>query len=281
MNENDVLQNQKRNTPPLTDNTYVQELFAVLQDNGKDTQGLAALIGYVGDMESFVKRAEDRIADMKTQLAEMKEVQNHPVKTALQNTVKALEAKVAEVKERIAALKTDIIEGCKAAVTAFKENGIAALNNLARFFHVKDGLLAIDRGAAQSVRHCDKAIAEINSFAANYHAAGRAIRNMGRIVIGRAPVDAAKENGKLAKALAAPYKAEKLMLAVIQKSIGKTVAALDGMAERQAVANLMRRVERGDKPDLLAQIAANKQRVAREKLALPARDCGRTAGMEV
>ena len=108
---------------PLSENQYVKELFSILQDNGRDTSGLSALIGHVGEMENFIKRAEDKIADMKSQLSDMKEVQNHPVKAALQTAIKTLETKVAEVRERLSDLKNNIVEGCKNAVAAFKERG--------------------------------------------------------------------------------------------------------------------------------------------------------------
>lgn len=266
---------------PLSENQYVKELFSILQENGKDSSGLAALIGHVSEMESFVKRAEDKISDMKGQLAEMKEVQNHPVKSVLQNAIKSLETKVAEVKERIAELKTNIIEGCKSAVEAFKEKGVAALNNLAKFFHIKNGLKAIDKSAEQSVKQCDKAIASINSFAENYHAAGRAIKNIGLIIIGREPVDTKKENGKLTKAVAAPYKAEKAMLNGIKKAVDKAITALEVMEERQTAKKQERQAERAERPDMLAKIAKIKERVEREKSELPTPERSKTAGLDV
>jgi len=281
MNENTNMTNETANSPLLEQNEYVQALFTILQENGKDTKGLAALIGHVSEMESFVKRAEDKIAVMKDQLAEMKEVQNHPVKTALQNAIKSLETKVAEVKERIAELKTNIIEGCKSAVQAFKENGAAALNNLAKFFHIKGGLKAIDKSAEQSVKQCDKAISNINGFAANYHEAGRGIKNMGLIIIGREPVDVKKENGKLAKTVAAPYKAEKAALNGIKKAVDKAIAAFDGMEERQAAKKQERQAERAEKPDMLAKIAKNQERVEREKRELPTPERAKAAGLDV
>ncbi|GHU58605.1 hypothetical protein FACS1894133_3670 [Clostridia bacterium] len=281
MDENSTLQNNTGNSPPLAENQYVQELFSILQDNGKDTKGLAALIGHVSEMENFVQKAENKISEMKSQLAEMKEVQNHPVKTALTNAIKSLEAKVAEVKERIAELKTNIIESCKSAVEAFKEKGVAALNNLAKFFHIKNGLKAIDKSAEQSVKICDNAVKNINEFAQNYHAAGLAVKNMGRIIIGKEPVDAKKENGVLAKIAAAPYKAEKAAMNGIKKTVDKAIAALDGMEERQAVKQTERQAEHAKKPDMLAKIAKNKERVEREKRELPVPERTKAVGAEV
>jgi len=68
---------------PLADNTNVQELFSIMKENGKDTAELTALLGYVKQMENFVKSAEGQIADMKSQIMDMKEIQKHPIKTAL------------------------------------------------------------------------------------------------------------------------------------------------------------------------------------------------------
>jgi len=281
MSESTTTTNDAANSAPLAENQYVKELFSILQENGRDSTGLAALLGHVSEMESFVKRAEDKIADMKSQLAEMKEVQNHPVKTALQNAIKTLEHKVAEVKERITELKHNIVEGCKNAVAAFKEKGAAALDKLASFFHVKDTLKAIDKSMEQSVRQCDKTIANINEFASQYHTAGRAIKNMGRMLIGKEKIDAKKENGLLAKSVAAPYKAQKAALTGIKKAAVKAIAAIDRMEERQAERKTERQAERADKPDMLAKIAKNKERVEREKLELPTPEREKAKGAEL
>jgi chromosome segregation ATPase len=93
---------------PLSENQYVRELFSILLDNGRDTGGLSALLGHVSEMEAFVKNAEDKISAMKDQLAEMKEIQSHPVKTALQKAIKSLEHTVSVMKDRIGKLKSQI-----------------------------------------------------------------------------------------------------------------------------------------------------------------------------
>jgi hypothetical protein len=255
---------------PLAENPYVQNLFAILNDNGKDTKGLAALIGHVSEMESFVKRAEDKIADMKTQLAEMKEAQGHPVRTALQGAIKALETKVAEVKERISELKTAITDGAKSAVAAFKENGAAALGNVAKFFHIKGALKAIDKSVDRDIAICDRAVATIGKFAENYHEAGRGIKNMGLIIIGREPVDQKKENGKLAAVMSAPYKAEKAAMNGIKKAVGATLQRLEQIESAQEAKQVRRVIEK--KPSVLDELDANVKMLAEQDLARPAPD---------
>ena len=174
---------------PLAENQYVKELFSILGDNGRDTSGLSALLGHVSEMENFVKRAEDKIADMKAQLETIKEIQDHPFKAKLQNAIKSLETKVAAMKERLADLKAGIVESCKNAVQAFKENGIAALNNIASFFKIKPTLEAMKKQNEAAIRDDVKAIEKIEVFSAQYHTAGRALKNMARMAVGKKPID--------------------------------------------------------------------------------------------
>ena len=276
MNENGTPQGDNS---PLAENEYVKQLFGILQDNGRDTSGLSALIGHVTEMEGFVKRAEDKIADMKSQLAEMKEVQNHPVKTYLQNAIKTLETKVAEMKERIGELKNSIVEGCKSAVQAFKDKGIAALNNLASFFKIKNGLEDWNKGIDGIIRTDDKAVAKIEAFSAEYHSAGRAIKNMARVAIGKEPIDAKKEAGKLSKTLAAPYKAQKAVLVKLKGSIENAIKRLEQLGDTAAEKKAERALVK--KPSMLEKLAANKERVEQAKRETPIPERAKAQGLEV
>lgn len=254
MNENGI---------PLAQNPYVQELFEAMYESGRDASGLVALLGHVSDMENFVKRAEDTISDMKSQLADMKEVQNHPVKTALQNTIASLEKKVAEVKVQLSELKNSIVESCKSAVAAFKEKGAAALDNLASFFHIKDGAQTWQRNIDSIIKADDKAVAKIEAFAVQYHSAGLAVKNMARVAIGREPLDARKETGKLAKALGAPYRAQKSAVTGLRNSLDKVIASLDALDAKTTEKQAERVMEK--KPSLLARLEVNKVRVKEEQ----------------
>ena len=274
---------EKKTTPGLdinlAENQYVKELFAILGENGKDTTGLTALIGHVSEMEGFVKRAEDKIADMKTQLAEMKEVQKHPFKTYLQSAVKLLEAQVEKVKSRLAELKINIVNSCKSAVDAFKEKGISALNNIASFFGIKKGLDNWKKEIDVMIARDDKTIAKIEAFSVEYHSAGRAIKNMARVAIGKEPLDAKTEAGKLAKAFAAPYKSQKSALISLKKSIEKAIAKLEQLDSIATEKKAERAIEK--KPSLLDRLEKNKERVAQAKLDLPTPERAKVQGVEV
>lgn len=271
------------NGAPLSENQYVKELFSILHDNGRDDTGLSALLGHVNEMEDFVKRAEDKIADMKSQLAEMKEVQNHPVKTALQNAIKNLENLVSDMKEQLSALKNGIIDGCKNAVAAFREKGVTALDKLASFFRVKSGLQDWKKNVEKGIRTDDKAIAKIALFSKEYHSAGRALKNMARVVIGKQPIDEKKEAGKLAKTLSAPYKAQKAVLTGLGKSLDKAIASLDGLEAKALTRQEIKQAKRiaAKKPSLLGQLQENLAVVEQAKREHRAQERTATKGAEI
>ena len=265
---------------PITENEYVKELFGILKDNGKDTSGLAALLGHVSEMENFVKRAEDRITEMKSQLDTMKEVQNHPVKNTLKNTIKALESKVAEIKAQISELKNNIIAGCKNAVTAFKSKGISVLRNIASFFHIKSGLQAMKNNIDSSINNCDKVVIKIETFAKEYHSAGRHIKNMARVMVGKEPLDTQKEAGKLAKMVAAPYKAHKSVLNGLKNTIDKAVIKLEQLGQSVDVKRSGQTAVK--KPTLMERLEANKEKVKQRELEKSAQErAPKSKGLEV
>jgi chromosome segregation ATPase len=264
---------------PLSENQYVKELFSIMQDNGRDTSGLSALLGHVSEMETFVKNAEEKISVMKDQLAEMKEIQNHPVKTALRKAIKSLEHTVSVMKDQIGKLKSQITDGCKSAVTAFKENGISALNNLAKFFRVKPLLSAINNNATRDIGVSKDAISRINEYAKQYHTAGRAIKNIGRMFTGKDPIDDVKQAGVIAKTLSAPYRANIAIQNGIKKAVGKAADAIDELDAAATVKQAERMRER--KPSLLGNLAAKKEIVAQKKLEIPTPERAKTAGLEV
>ena len=266
----------------LADNQYVKELLAILKDNGKDASGLNALLDHVKDMEDFVVQAESKIEVMKTQLNDMKEVQDHPIKTALEKAIKTLETKVAEIKAHISELKTNIVEGCKNAVNAFKEKGAAALDKLASFFNIKRGLQSMGKNIDDSVKLDDKAVAKIEAFSAEYHKTGRHFRNMGRVLTGKPPVNAVKESGRLAKVVSAPYRADKACLIAMKRTVEKMIGALERLEQKTAANRVDKAAEPAEKkPSLSEKLKTNKELIKQLDLEKMKQERVKTPGIEV
>jgi len=264
---------------PLIENEHVLDLLDVLERCGKDTSGLTSLINYVSEMDGFVKRMEDTISSMKTQLDSMKNSKDQPLKNYLSNTIAALEEKVAILKEHINNIKSQIVESCKKALTAFKETGISALSNIASFFKIKRDMIQYVKNVDNIINANDKTVSKIEAFTKQYHAAGSHIKNMARVAVGKESLTTVKEAGKLSKAVAAPYLLQNKVLRKMKSSTEKAISGLEKMEEKQAEKKAERELVK--KPSLLEKLAANKNRVEQTKLDVPIVERAKAHGVEV
>lgn len=232
----------EQNNQPIAENEYVKEFLAVLQSNAvSGSKEFLEMIGHVGALEQRLAEAVD---ELKTMRQELEKVQNHSLKAVLQRSYKALENNVAVMRQRLSELKSHIIDGCKNALASIREHGITALNGIARFFHIKPVLESMRQLADSSIRIAEKAIDKIQSFATEYHAAGKHLKNMGRTLVGKPPVEGAKSPGKIAKLFAAPYRADRACMVSARKTIDKAVDSLSRLEQaaqhRQSVLKTMR-----------------------------------------
>ena len=230
------MENSKMVAVPLLENEYVKELLAIMEAN--DTPGrrdLLAVLAQVGAMERQLNAAVTELAALRRELNAARE-QAHPVKTALQNTGAALEKNVADLRDKLSTVKQNVIDGCKNAVDTFKEKGISALVNIARFFKVRPMLEDMRGELSNGIRADRAAMVKIKAISTEYHEAGRHIKNMGRTLMGKESVSDAKPLGKLAKSLEVPFKAELSCLSAMKRSVETALsrlAALERAAERK------------------------------------------------
>lgn len=226
----------EQSTVPLLENEHVKELLSIMEaNNAPDRKDLLAVLGQVGAMERQLDAAVKELAAMRRELNEARE-QAHPVLTALQNAVKTMEKNVASLRERLDAVKQNVIEGCKNAVDAFREKGISALDNIARFFKVRPILESMRGSVTRSIALEDKTISTIEAVSAEYHQAGKHLRNMARAMTGREAGQTVKPIGKLARALEAPLKMERACLVSMKKNLETALsrlAVLEQSAERK------------------------------------------------
>lgn len=257
----------------LYDNVYIKEVFGILKDNGKDTTGLTALINHITNMENIVKIAESRIAQIESQLSKINEIQNHPIRNVLQGTKNALERKVAGIKEQLAELKIKIINGCKNAITAFKDKGADALDKLASFFKIKNGLQSISKDIDDCIKLDNKAIAKIETFSKEYHETGRHLHNLVRTITGKPLIDTAKESGKLAKTISAPYKADRAIQLKMKAVVTSMIKGLEHLEQRAAAKRETKSAEKTTttekKPSLEEKLRANKEIIKQKDLEKP------------
>lgn len=257
-------------SPPLSSNEHVNELLDVMRENSVDTGELLAVLRYVGMVERQLDTAVNELQAIRREMADMRETQNHPVRTAMQNAVAAMEEKIAVMRERLEAVKAGIIDGAKNAVAAFKEKGITALHSVASFFNVKGSLQSLRNSLNAGIKEDERAIAAIEAVSAKYHEAGRRVKNMGRALTNQELVQDAKPTGKLAKTLEAPFKREKECLT---SAVNDVNAAIRGMERLEAAAARIRETrtaaKTGAKPSILKGLDAFKEQIAAARKDAP------------
>lgn len=134
---------------PLSKEDSVQELLGILvqfQEKGL-FDSLMETVNHVQDMERTVAKMEDQIKDMNRELSEVKKQNEHLVKKAdetvrdrLAERVSEAEKKVAYVKMKLSGFKEKIREKCRQVVSGVKAQGKRALNGMAGFLRLREGV---------------------------------------------------------------------------------------------------------------------------------------------
>ena len=242
----------------IIENVDLQEFFKILRDtNSPSINEMIDIVRTIGSMEKYMEAATNELATMRLQLAEM-EAKNHPVQTSLNNAVISMQFHVLQIREALTELRDNFITGCKNAVDVFKEKGIAALNNVSQFFNIKPSLENLCNELNKGIQQNDKAIAKIKTISTEYHETGRHLKNIGRAIIGKELIQQANPNGKLAKALTAPYRAE-----------GKRLAVMKNCAEK-VIGSISRLEERAEKPSIAATIQKYADQISQQQATTPA-----------
>ena len=250
-------------TAPIMDNPDVKELIAILtQHDSPGLLDLRAILSQLTAMEQQLEATVKELAAMRRDLAEM-EKRNHPLKTVMQKAVISMQAQVLDLRDKLGQLKQAVINGCRNAVAAFKEKGITALDNLARFFKVRPILEALHTGADKAAHAADRAVTNIETASTRYHEAGRNIKNAGRALTGKEAVQEATPQGKVAAAFALPFRAVGAGCRNIRNRAIITVSKLKQLEEKA-------------KPSIYKDMEKHNEQIQREERAAPKRTRGKS-----
>lgn len=260
----------KTTNAPILENEHVKELLAVLRENNSpSTKDFLALLNQVNAMEKQLDAAVKELAAMRQELKTAQE-EKHPVKNTLQKTVIVMQGQVLDLRDKLAELKQNFIDGCRNAVATFKETGISALDNVARFFKVRPILETIRDTLTKNIAYDDKAIAKIEAISTEYHQAGRHLKNMGRTMLGREAVLEVKQPGKLVEVISAPFRAERSHFSSIKSHIEKSLNTLARLEERAAE----------KKPSIREALATHNEKIAQAQKDAPTTERPRPVNAE-
>lgn len=221
---------------PPAGNREAAELLSILREHASPSfKDFQELLDRVGTMERQLEAAVQELAAMRRDLAEM-ERRRHPAANAMRKATIVIQAQALELRERMSALKEAVTDGCKSAVSAFRKQGIAALDNITRFFQVRPLLEAVQEQAAHAAEAADRAMGRVEASSRAYHEAGRHLKNACRALTGRESVQEARQPGKAAKAATAPFRATGACFRGIAKgaaSAANRLGRLEQTAEQQ------------------------------------------------
>lgn len=221
----------KGKSQALQDYESVRELLALLKEHqSPGREELMVALGQVAEMEN---RLAEAVAELKAIREDLTQMPRQPLKTALQESVIGLQDRLPALRDSLTQLKAGIIEGCKKALVDFRARGVMALDNVSRFFHFKSVLEAVRSSINACIRIDERAIAKIETMSAEYHEAGRHLKNMGRAAMGKEGIREARPTGWLAKTIQAPYRAELACFMGAKSNLDKAIASFDRL-ERSA-----------------------------------------------
>lgn len=211
------------------DEPAVQELLKVMAaNNAPGQEDLLAVFQQIAGLEKQLNAAVEELAAMRRELAQARE---SPVKRTLQAIVGKLEKSVAVLREHLEGLKHSVVEGCKKALSSFRERGVSALAHTAQFFHVRPALETVERELGKAVAYNERALSVIDTASREYHEAGRHLKNILRAVRGQEPALEAKGPGLLARGLSAPFKQEYRLFSAMKARAGGAIGRLEHLEQ--------------------------------------------------
>jgi len=251
---------------PIRREENVKIFLKTASENQINTKDFQNLLDYAGKLENLLVQYEENIKLIEGQLDEIKEIQNHPIKNVLHNTQKDIKENYKKTKSGLAKLKDNIVNFCKKMVEKIKHAALSAVSKVASVMKIQESLEYISKCAAKNNDICGKAIKDIEDIGKEYHAVGRALKNIGRIVTGKEPINEPKENGKLVKALCKPYRLCKSISAKIEQ---QTYAAAKNLSDFHVTIQLKSKPQKESPIQQFARMEAKQNELQKAQVAKP------------
>lgn len=253
---------------PLADNTEVSKLIQILTNENlnAESKNFLALVQYMDTMEKQFNKVLDELQEIKQQINDMPE-QRKTIKASYQDAVQNLENQVHKIKEQLANIKANIIEGSKKAVDQLKQGGLSGLNKVMDFLKIKNGLSAVRDNLNQSIASTEKSIAKINAISNEYHEVGRHVKNIGKAVRGKEPIQEKRENGRLSAFVKKPFENDLKNLTKIKGTIENAIASVENLD--QSVRDNQKAAAPQNKPSILKSLQTFREKPPEKKAMVP------------
>jgi septal ring factor EnvC (AmiA/AmiB activator) len=200
--------------------------------NGANRQSQAnEYADFFSSVDAMQRQLNETLAELKNVRKQLDAIQDrkNPVRRAFTAVVDKLQAEVQTIQKQLNELKEKLITAAKNAVQNVKEQGLAALNGIFKFFGIKQELQATVKSAAEVIKSCNQSIAKIETVSREYHAVGLHTKNIGRAIAGKEAVTDQKQKGKLAKTLQAMVRFRRNFSNGLKKKCEAALAKLESL----------------------------------------------------
>lgn len=250
------MEKSRQATQSIMKNEQVKELLSILQEQRSPSmQDFQTLLKQVESMEKQLTVAVNELINMRQWLATL-QPPNHSARPVMQKALLVLQNHVLELRGKLAELRSSFLDGCRSAIAHFKQQGIVALDHIARFFKIHPMLNAMREDLGKSIQYHDQAIAKIETISTEYHKAGQHLKNISRVMRSQDATAQAKPMGNIAKAFISSYRRERNGLAHIKKGV-------------ESALNALSRLENRAKPSIQQTLETHKKLVIAEKSKAP------------
>lgn len=198
--------------PSIQNEPVVQEYMKILLNNDmhKEYHDMKELLDYISQMDSHIESMTNEIRELKDTIEQLK---NPETKSQLSKICEKVESTVVSCQKKLDHIKTGLVDSMKKSLEDFKQKGKGAVIKVIDVAHVKEGLsslhqsLSFSKGAVLSLSW------KIDDITKELSSAKTAIKNAGRILLGKPSVD----------------KEDKSQLNFMQKGIRKIINTIDKM----------------------------------------------------
>ena len=250
----------------IKDNENVKALWAILQKNLSPSKDeFATIINQITTMENQLNTMVDELSSMRKVLAKAQDT-NHPAESMMKKAVNRQHNFIEDLQDKVSELKESIVDGCKNAIDSFKSNGILALNNIIDFIKIKPILESMQNSLDGTITKDNKAIEKIETVSTEYHEAGRHLKNIGRAILGKEPIQEAKPMGKIAQAFCKPYRVQCSCCEGIKNNVKVAINQLEKLEEQAAK----------HKPSIIATMEKHEKQILQDKKDNPVSDIAKT-----
>lgn len=213
----------------LNQNSDVNQLLDILEVNDRDGKiELESLLSYVEGMEKQVYTLTKVTEALRE---EIKTMHDSPEKQTLQQSEQFASDQAKMIRTDVRTIKEKIIHGCKEAIERFKLNGKRALNNVMKFFNVRESLDSLNRHVINGLTENTKTLNEIDEITAEFGEAKQHLKNVENKILGRDVQTVEKGPGMISKAIKTHFQTERKCLTTLQTNVEKALAGLDRLAE--------------------------------------------------